>query len=205
MATEIFNKDTYLEENAPDTAHGTDVYDIIEKQDTSPKGKGYCYILALVDFSDLTDLTDEDQVTSAYATLEENAGLNPNHLACTWYRCMRYDWVEAEATWNIYKTGSSWTTPGASGTGTDFDDTILSDTIYPYSPSTMTFVWTITNMIKDAITLRSKVWNAVMRCTGTVAEEDWAEFDCREATGSRPFITINYTVAGVARTQVLIF
>jgi len=69
----------------------------------------------------------------------------------------------------------------------------------------MTFVWTITDMIKDAITNRSKVWNAVMRCTGTVAEEDWAEFDPRETGGSRPFITINYTAAGVAKTQVLIF
>jgi len=32
------------------------------------------------------------------------------------------NWVETEVTWNIWKTGNNWTTAGAQGEGTDFED-----------------------------------------------------------------------------------
>jgi hypothetical protein len=41
----------------------------------------------------------------------------------TVYRLLRTDWVETESTWNIYKTGSNWTTAGARSDGNDFSST----------------------------------------------------------------------------------
>lgn len=38
------------------------------------------------------------------------------------FECLR-SWVEAQATWNIYSTGNSWTTGGCRGDGTDMDGT----------------------------------------------------------------------------------
>lgn len=40
------------------------------------------------------------------------------------YQVLR-NWVEAEATWNVWSTGNSWTTAGCFGIGTDRDDTVL--------------------------------------------------------------------------------
>src|ERR1039458_7564453 len=54
---------------------------------------------------------------SLYAYLE-NAG---ETITC--YRLLRTGWVDSQATWNIYKTGSSWTTAGALSDGNDFTST----------------------------------------------------------------------------------
>jgi len=43
------------------------------------------------------------------------------------YRLLR-NWVESEATWNIYSTGNNWNTAGAGGSGTDYDSTVLATT-----------------------------------------------------------------------------
>jgi hypothetical protein len=41
------------------------------------------------------------------------------------YRLTRTDWVEAEATWNIYKTGSSWSAGGGDYTVTNGASTVM--------------------------------------------------------------------------------
>jgi len=47
------------------------------------------------------------------------------------YRLVRTDWVELEATWNSYKSGSAWTTPGAGHDGDDHDTTYTASVDFP--------------------------------------------------------------------------
>ena len=49
----------------------------------------------------------------------------------TVYRCKR-NWVEDQATWNIYSTGNNWTSAGAMGAG-DYDSTPLGTATLPYT------------------------------------------------------------------------
>lgn len=44
----------------------------------------------------------------------------------TWYlyKILR-DWVELQATWNVWKTGSNWTTGGCASIGNDRENTVL--------------------------------------------------------------------------------
>jgi len=52
------------------------------------------------------------------------------------YPCLR-DWVENEATWNVYKSGSSWATAGAGDNENDYDgDTLLTGYTLSSAPST---------------------------------------------------------------------
>jgi len=44
-----------------------------------------------------------------------------NYIAQNIHQLSRTDWVEGEATWNIYKSGSNWTTPGGDYNGTVID------------------------------------------------------------------------------------
>jgi hypothetical protein len=55
------------------------------------------------------------------------------------FELLRSDWVETEATWNSYKSGSSWTTAGARGNGTDMngDFSGAGDHIASYSTITV--------------------------------------------------------------------
>jgi len=46
-------------------------------------------------------------------------------------RALLRDWIEAQATWNIYSTGNSWTTGGALSAGNDRSSTVLGNATVP--------------------------------------------------------------------------
>jgi hypothetical protein len=50
------------------------------------------------------------------------------------YPCLR-DWVESEATWNSWKTGSAWTSAGCGGAGTDYENTVMASKSIAYNES----------------------------------------------------------------------
>lgn len=104
----------------------------------------------------------------------------------TFYR-VTVGWQEINVTWNT-KPAEDWT--------------VLSDTVIPVTDEWAQ--WTITDMIKDAITNRSKIWSAVGYCQ---AEDVDAGFLSKEVNpGLCGYIEINYTVAGVAaKAYVMVF
>lgn len=71
---------------------------------------------SLVRFTGLSNITGPVTVSSATLSLfhTDNNGTNTVDV----HRCLRA-WVAAQATWNVYSTGNSWTTAGGVGTGTD--------------------------------------------------------------------------------------
>lgn len=65
-------------------------------------------------------------------------------------RLLRRDWVELEATWNIYKTGSGWTTAGAGSDGNDYTSVDAATAVVPASFGWME--WDVTEQVKTAQT-----------------------------------------------------
>ncbi len=74
---------------------------------------------------DTTSISTAATVTSATFSMYyySASGTTPAGRTYTCYKMRRQDWVEAQATWNVYKTGSSWGTAGASNTSSDIDTT----------------------------------------------------------------------------------
>lgn len=71
--------------------------------------------------------------------------LDPSGQTVWAYKLTRTDWVESQATWNIYKTSSSWTS-----TGGDYvtENPAGSSTTFPASYDWMT--WNVLAIIRDA-------------------------------------------------------
>lgn len=58
----------------------------------------------------------------------ERGGASFNCLA---YALRRSDWVQSQATWNIFKTSNNWGTAGAKNTSTDYINTIIDQAAIP--------------------------------------------------------------------------
>lgn len=99
-------KDTYLAEPSPTSNYGADEYLYLADS------IGYTR-RPILEF-DISELPVGATLTSAVLQLYyyTYSGDNPTGKTVWAYKLTRTDWVELEATWNIYKTGSNWTTSG---------------------------------------------------------------------------------------------
>ena len=190
--TEVFNKDALVRGDYPTTNFGSDV-ELLIMWDTSG-GKGterYGRSLAYVDFSEL-DIVAGD-VVSAYAYMRWSLLLTNGAFSVVWWRATA-DWDEAAVTWN--------TQPGT-------DATVASNIVSP-SGGVQPTVWNITDMIKDAITNRAKIWNAVALTYAndpTFNDEAWYRSSEAVTEAYRPYIEINHTPAagGGSRNRGYVF
>ena len=74
---------------------------------------------------DVSSISASDTVTSAILSLFEfNAQVSDSITWDTNLNRLLRDWVEGEATWNIWSTGNNWTTAGAGSDGNDRSATI---------------------------------------------------------------------------------
>lgn len=106
--------DTYLHEGNPTTNYGAST--TLDVRNTQAGDARH----ALLRW-DLTGLPPGSQVTSASITLYVQQTTNRTYNL---YQ-MRRNWVENQATWNIWSTGFNWTTAGARNTTDDRYDTNL--------------------------------------------------------------------------------
>jgi len=132
-------KDTFIRSDNPTTNYGTDILLKTYDRDTLT-------IRPLLEF-DISGLPADQTLLSA--TLElyyvEISGTDPVGKTIWAYKQSHPDWVEAEATYNIYKTGSNWTNPGG--------DYVTSDpaggsTTFPADYGWMS--WDILDICQDA-------------------------------------------------------
>jgi hypothetical protein len=70
---------------------------------------------------------------------------NPTGRTYWAYQVTQPGWVETEVSWNNYKTGSAWATPGADYTTTDGASVVM-----PASPPAW-IAWTVTAQVQTAI------------------------------------------------------
>ena len=113
--------DTRLDSNDPDTNNGT--HTSVTVGDGA--GGGSSDFEALIEF-DVSSIDSGDTVSSAILSLHENNAGDTAGLG-SWavdLRRVLVDWVEAEATHNIYSTGNNWTTAGCKSDGNDSSATI---------------------------------------------------------------------------------
>jgi hypothetical protein len=106
------------------------------------------------------------------------------------YRLLRTDWVETEATWYIYKTGSSWGWSGALNDTTDFTTVAAA---YAGAPGAYLWAeWDVTRQVETALASVSGVVHILLRDTGASAAID-NFFNTREDGGDvvRPRLVIS--------------
>ena len=88
----------------------------------------------------------------------------------TAYRLLRTTWVENQATWNIYKTGSSWGTVGCGSTTTDYT---IADAATSASVAVSIWQeWDITKQVQTAIDSVSGKVHIFLKDAGSVVAVD---------------------------------
>jgi hypothetical protein len=99
--------------------------------------------------------------------------------------------MEYEATWDIYESGSPWTTAGCGSDGDDYDST---DAVGVTIEDTGDHSWNVTNLVKAA---QAAGANPAFRIHGSVEDvTTYAYFASRESviTGYRPRLAIDYLI-----------
>ena len=185
------NKDTLINEAATTTNYGSSTFFAVNNRLLTAQR---VYSLIEVSLSSLPAGSTVSTATfSAYYYTYDGTSLNPNGKACVLNPLRRADWVEAQATWDIYKTGSNWGTAGALNTTTDYDDSISSSVNFPlYVGAWME--WDVKNLITSAQSNGTN-FNVRMYIDWTI--NSFPSFYSKEYstnTGLRPKLVIEYNI-----------
>jgi len=148
-------KDSFVTLQFPTTNYGTNVTIALHDHYLSPN-RG---ILNFVIPSDISSAS----ITSAnlYLYYYGQDNLNPTGKQVDCYKITRDDWVEAQVTWNIYKTSNNWTAPGG-----DYvtSDPVGGSTTFPANAGAW-MSWAITAIAKDAIDNVARSVNLIVKFT----------------------------------------
>lgn len=156
-----------------------------------------CRTVMQADISELAGLTIYNT-----SKLEVNVWsvLSGGAAACVFSRITRTDVVEAETTWNVYKTGSNWTTPGG-------------DSANPYvnftGPSA-TGWFTITGDELAAFLQDTLARDGIVRMLGQTVEATPTKgfgFYSDDDTGDpsrKPKLTIDHSGAAAGRRRIFV-
>lgn len=112
-------------------------------------------------------------------------------------RLRRIDWLENQATWNSYKTGSGWTTAGASSSVGDYfsDDvaTLAATAGAAYVEAT------VTAQVSAAVAAALAVYSVRVMPSNDATGGGCSYCACENATADyRPKLTVTYTEGGGA-------
>jgi len=132
-------------------------------------------------------------ISAVTLNLYRHAGWGTNTaLNLEVHELTRTDWVETEATWQIYKTGSSWTSAGG-----DYSATIV-DAI---AHNTTNGVWRVWNLGTGATNpIAGLTWGSnvhlIIRFSNTGASPTQVEnMRNKDDASNKPYIEITYTAA----------
>jgi hypothetical protein len=167
--------DTVLDVNswAQNTNRGTETWTFLGESNAS------AYLLKF-DLSELTGKTINYAYLKVYET---QAGYQ--HLMYV-YPILRTDWVENQATWNIYKTGNNWATAGALGLGTDYTTTNISST---GATNGGYMTWDVTAIVQNMINSGTNTI-AIRGLIGSNVAYDY--FYTKESSVSPPYLQVSY-------------
>jgi len=196
MATETFiaTKDNQLQSNAATTNNSTLTALLLYNANNATLRPIMSFDVSGF-VGEVTDINSAKLYLYYYSTYVND----PVGKGVTAYKIRRNDWVESESTWNIYKTGSSWGTAGASNTTNDIDTTLSGSVNMPAS-----YGWVeidITDIVKDAITNVSGIVNILLKYTDEDEAAKGAIFYSKEYsddTSLRPKLVIEYTTGSTS-------
>jgi hypothetical protein len=115
-------------------------------------------------------------------------------------RLRRNDWSESGSTWTTYKSGASWTAPGAADTISDVDPTLG----VPFAPPAAVGMFTFPSLnalCQDAVSNRAGALDLVIRqdvdqdgaCAGACVPHEFCSRPSDYATASaRPMLVVGY-------------
>lgn len=153
----------------------------------------------LVEF-DLTSITGAT-ISACVLTVDVEVGAVTS-TAGTTNRIRRADWDEATATWNSYKTSSTWTTAGAASTASDIDTANQVGFSAPTATGSFAFP-DMTSLCQDALDVQSN--RLRFRIAQNVDANSPATDTYFLSTSSdgataanRPLLTVTYTGGGVS-------
>jgi len=184
--------DAYLEQWNPTTNNGTGT----EIRLTSWTGGARRSILAFDGITDIpADATIDDATLSVYYFAWGTSDpVGKNQL---FYKLDRNDWVESQATWNVYSTGNSWASAGG-----DYS-TMLSSSTIPASVGNWVSV-DITSYVASLYASSTDEANLLMRFATENTGDTTARYYSREYTGDTsltPKLVINYSTSTPPATE----
>lgn len=141
--TFIATHDCFLHELEPAVTHDTGQWNV--------EGSVIVILRPLLEFdisSIPADCIIQDAILYAYY-FQTDIG-TPAGRTYNVRRLLRRDFEESEATWNVYKTGSSWTTAGCGSTSTDYTLTDSASATVPAEDNWMD--WNVTAQVNQAYT-----------------------------------------------------
>jgi len=196
------NKDNILDSDAPDTNHGSSDSIGVGWYGYGPGGESIYYSLIEFLIAWGTTLPSDATITSATLSLYVY-NVDTDSAGKTVYaqRLLRTDWTELGSTWNSYKAGFAWTTPGAGSVLTDYTTTDQASATVPFSDGVW-LDWDITTQVQWAQT-NSK--NVALRLAGTDESSVWGVAFFSRSTTHIPKLTIVYTapMAPMVSTQAV--
>ena len=170
-------KDTELDEAYPTTNYGT--YGYLAQSEYPDSA--YHTILGF----DVSQFAGKKIVTATLQLYYWNQYDN-NDMPVEAWECTRKDWVEAEATWQIYKTGSNWTTPGGDKTGSALDIETLVGGAYGWKS------WDITTLIQKVKEYDDATASIILVSTNEVGYKYFYSKEYPDDPTLRPKLVITY-------------
>lgn len=189
--------DTYLDSANPNSNSGSLTTLLIgETSGVVQKGR------TLIKF-DLSSIPSTATINSAVLSLWVKTDYSTNARNFKVYRVL-LNWVELEATWNNWKTGTAWTTAGCGSAGNDFNPTVWATTAFAASESAGTekqFDLDTTEFVKliDG-TYQNYGWKIQ---ADTELNDAYQFYSSGEETFTerRPKLVVEYTDSGVVTTE----
>jgi hypothetical protein len=202
---ETDGKDTDFDEAFPTTNRSTD---IALQVGTVTANNAFRSLIAF----DISSISAGSTINTTTCSLYEFL-VNAGNVAVgdgNFHRVLQ-NWVEAEATWNIYSTGNNWATAGCGGDGTDRVATASATVSLDGTASSAFIDWAGAGMVADV-----QAW-----LDGTASNYGWL-FECpakerlslrarnvfyssdHTTAGERPKLVIEYTEAAVGTEGPLV-
>ena len=184
--------DTFIDDSATSTNYGTETRIAVGEWNS---GSSVCRGLLKFDFTKGTN-PPPSNVTVLSATLYLYAvqDLTNNVRTIRAYRVLR-NWVEGQATWNVYSTGNNWGTAGCSNTTTDRLATDMGNTSVANPPTDITIsldTATVLGWINGTINNYGMLLKVD---TETDDQTGWGSSDNATA-GLRPKLVVEYFSGG---------
>ena len=138
--------DTHILSNAPTSTEGASLSLIFIGDGAGPEAARY-RILIKFDISGIDSIAIVSAVTLSMWEVADWDTEGIGTWACKLNRLLQ-NWVEAQATWNVYSTGNSWGTVGAAGAG-DIDGDVSATLTLDVTPASTYVDWTGATLTDD--------------------------------------------------------